>query len=91
MKITVDNDKRLTYALVMNSAAFTLDQAKQLVVKAGHEVSPASWEDDQTIYACSVKSIRNCFNHPAFEVHFHKGTNWLTVDGQLPVKIGVAA
>lgn len=62
----------------------TLEQAKQTVLNAGHEVLTA-WEDEGAIYACSVKSDRSCLNASIFSVHFNKLTGWLSVTGQPPV------
>jgi hypothetical protein len=68
----------------------TLEAVKEIVRKAGFEVcNGASWEDDKDIYASSVKTVRGCYGHPAFEVMFSKESGWLSVTGYKPTRLTV--
>jgi hypothetical protein len=64
----------------------TKRQAIDTVKAASHSVRTA-WEDENTVYAGSVKSVPGTFGHPAFEVHYSKETRWLSVTGKAPVKL----
>lgn len=66
----------------------TIDQAKQIIRDEGFEpLDGACWEDEQQIYASSVKTVSGTFGHPACEVQYRKHSAWLSVTGRKPIQV----
>jgi hypothetical protein len=69
----------------------TLEQAKAMVVELGGRVCQgACWEDNENVYASSVETCGpSTYNHPRFEVQYHKSSGWLSRTGLKPVRLEV--
>ena len=66
----------------------TLEMLQEMVREAGFKNSAADREDENHIWAFSIKGRgRGTNGHPKFTAHLNKSTGWLSVDGRPPVKI----